>query len=272
MKTLALAVAALSVGLSAQAQPLPDTDALVLASPFIFRGTVQKLHAATMGAVKPSNRTIVVRVDEVFDSSPNLAGYAGRSVTVLLSQGQSAAQDEKALFFTKGLLYGDGVEVELVSKMSGESDQAKLLARPGYAKEVRLNAKIRQRYTGAELAVQGSVVEARDLPSTFRSEHDPMWTSVVIEVSKVAKGEVGRTVEVLYPRSRDVMWSRSPQFPKGTSGLWFLRHTKEIAGTLNIGTTGVVPYTALDPLDFHPSGQAETVLQMIASRRGGPNQ
>jgi hypothetical protein len=57
-------------------------DALAEKSDFIFKGTVRKTGASTMGAVHASASTAVVRVDEVIQAGPPDNSFVGK---VLLS-------------------------------------------------------------------------------------------------------------------------------------------------------------------------------------------
>src|SRR4051812_25573247 len=79
----------------------PDTDlqwAIALEEPmsaetaeqsqarFVFRGTVQKLNAATLPTIADTNQTIVVRIDQIIRGPDVCKDFVGRQVTVQVEE------------------------------------------------------------------------------------------------------------------------------------------------------------------------------------------
>src|SRR5205809_547625 len=96
--------------MSAQAHP----DELAQEARFVFRGTVEEVNASAMPEVPASDRTCIVRVDEVLQSPQSLAQAAGEKVTVLLAGEGAVTAGEQAVFFTNPWLYGDTLAVQAV--------------------------------------------------------------------------------------------------------------------------------------------------------------
>src|SRR5262249_56361932 len=83
---------------------------------FVFKGTVQKLKAATMREITANDRTVVVRVDEVIQAPESLSHYAGQNITVLLAGKKKFKKGQQAVFFTNGGVYGDSIVVQSVDE------------------------------------------------------------------------------------------------------------------------------------------------------------
>src|SRR5262245_14850976 len=96
--------------------PRASAEDLARQSRFVFHGTVQRLNDATMPEVPTSDRTAVVRVDDVIQAPGELVDYAGRDVTVLLSGRRKLAPGDQAIFFTNGWLYGDSLAVRSIGE------------------------------------------------------------------------------------------------------------------------------------------------------------
>src|SRR5262249_60937879 len=83
---------------------------------FVFKGTVQKLKAATMREITANDRTVVVRVDEVIQAPESLSHYAGQNITVLLAGKKKFKKGQQAVFYTNGVVYGDSIVVQSVDE------------------------------------------------------------------------------------------------------------------------------------------------------------
>jgi hypothetical protein len=128
---------------------------------FVFKGTVQKLKAATMQEVQVDARTAVVRVDEVIQASEALSHYAGQDITVQLAGKKKFKKGQQAVFYTNGLLFGDSVAVQAID----QQDLGKLpaaLAVAGDNPVKNLAAKdIQARFGSADVIVSGRVTSVR---------------------------------------------------------------------------------------------------------------
>src|SRR5712692_8935338 len=81
---------------------------------FVFKGTVQKLKAATMPGIPLTDRTAVVRVDEIFYAPEALSYYAGQDINVQLGGRKKIKKGQQAVFYTNGWLFGESVAVQSV--------------------------------------------------------------------------------------------------------------------------------------------------------------
>src|SRR2546421_11658028 len=88
-----------------------DSNVEVLAQEarFVFKGTVQKLKAATMREVSADQGPAVVRVDEVIHAPEILSHYAGQNITVLMKGKKKLKKGQQSVFYTNGVIFGDSV-------------------------------------------------------------------------------------------------------------------------------------------------------------------
>src|ERR1700758_4023360 len=84
---------------------------LVKQSDIIFIGTVTQLGAVADPEVPASDRTVVVRVDQLLEKPAAVALAAGDSVTVETARSGSLKPGTQATFYTTGWIFGRGVAV-----------------------------------------------------------------------------------------------------------------------------------------------------------------
>src|SRR2546423_9183152 len=95
--------------------------ALVKQSDIIFIGTVTQVGAVAVPEVPASDRTIVVRVDQVLERPPAIALGTGDSVTVQTARPGSLKAGIQATFYTTGWIFGRGVAVREVGHEPGRA-------------------------------------------------------------------------------------------------------------------------------------------------------
>jgi hypothetical protein len=260
-----LAALAASSQQSSAADPPGDAERIAEGSKFIFKGTVRRLRAATMDGVPVTDGTVVVRVDELLESPKEFRGYAGKDITLLLAKGSSAKVGEEAVFFTNGAAYGKSIAVREVGRIDAAGKAAAELRRQvAGASEKAADRQLAKLITSADLVVAGKVTRVekstKRAPAQPETEHDPMWREAVISVESVEKGKLeGKTVVVVFPASKDVMWAKAPKFTVGQEGVWLL-HKGQFKGVKIDG------HTALNPLDFHPKDKAQRVKRLIKAK------
>src|SRR2546430_3143229 len=128
-----------AVALSLLSSPAPASAqgaraALVKQSDIIFIGTVTKVGAVAVPEVPASDRTIVVRVDQVLEKPAAVALNMGDSVTVQTARPGSLKAGTQATFYTTGWIFGRGVAGREGGHQAGRSpvvvaDQAGAIAR-----------------------------------------------------------------------------------------------------------------------------------------------
>jgi hypothetical protein len=213
--------------------------------------------------IRPTDSTVVVRVEEVFQAPASLDNFTGKEITVLLTKPHSVKVGQQLAFFTNGWLYGDGLAVVEVGRVEDPPDSKTFRRQVADAVQKAADQDLQKRIARAELVIVGVVSSTLIAPEQIRrdgvTEHDPEWVEAVIQVQSVEKGRLAQsTVSVFYPSSRDVMWYHVPKFRKGQEGIWIL-HRNEIPGFKIPGLT------ALDPLDFHSRDQLDRVRRLIKS-------
>jgi hypothetical protein len=248
---------------------IPRWEALARQSRFIFRGTVDKLQAATMSAVPVSESTAVITVDEVIRAPQVLGELTGKQITVQWSEAGALEERGQAVFFTDPWLYGDGVAVREIGRLevrrrAAEADNVRLRRQITELTGRLPDDELRRHLAEVEAVVVGSVCNNRPLESRRRlpvTEHDPQWWEAIIAVESVEKGDIPQpTVPVLFAASMDVMWFQAPKLRVGQAGVWLLHRGR--AMTVEAKAYAVpVPsaYVVLHPLDAHPRDQVERI-------------
>ena len=250
-------------------------------APFVFEGSVKSLAASNVSRVPADSRTVVVEVDHVRHAPRALAGFAGKEVTVRLAPNEKVAAGERATFFTDGLVYGE----QLAVQSRGHDPVVHVEAKAALAGASPVVQKLRRRVDQAQAVISGEVAAIRPVAAPAKkamaaggpaaagpliSEHAPFWNEAVINVSSVHKGPKQKKVTVRFPTSTDVKWRKAPRFKKGQKGTWLL-HSGVPAPTgvktAAVKAAAAAPpagfYTALDPDDFHATGDAPVVQAML---------
>jgi hypothetical protein len=255
---VAVTVAGFSITLATipcfSAQMAGQVEELVRTSHIIFVGQVERIHAANLKVVPPTESTILVRVEEPLDVPPSVASLKGEQVTVQLAQPGEVKAGETEVFFTNGLVFGEHLAVKEVGHISSPGNTAELRKQILEVRAQIAEEKVKARATGALLIVTGGVLEVKPLGRVGGiSEHEGDWVQALVRVDSVDKGSLReKTVAVDFPQSTDERWLLSPKFKPGESGIWFLRHPENLG--LPQGD-----WVALSPLDFQAAAKKEMI-------------
>jgi hypothetical protein len=240
-------------------------DDLSRQSTFTFVGTVKELNAATMAEVPVTESTAVITVDEVLQAPPMLAGRVGTDITVQLSDAQQIREGQQATFFTNGWIYGEDIAVQEVGHVERRVDDEQAAELSTLSPDTRENRtlRLRQRLAEAEVVVLGMVTEIK-FPEGYDthglvSEHAPLWREATIQIQTVYKGDLPAdqdTVKVIYSRSEDIRWHRTPILDVGQKGI-FVLNKREIPELQR------EEYAALDRLDYQLPGQRDLIQTLL---------
>jgi hypothetical protein len=260
----------------------PKLSAAAREARFVFKGTVQKLKAATMREVTVDQKTAIVRVDEVIHAPEVLSQYAGQDITVIVAGNKKLKKGEQSVFYTNGVLFGDSVAVAAVDHHDLEK-MAPAMAIAGADPVKNLAQRdVQERFESADVVVSGRVISVR-IPSDVVtrmasraadtngngkvSEHDPDWRIGEIQVDQVHKGNhKGKTAEVRFPSSTDVMWHDAPKFRTGQEGFFILhKSARETVAARHAPTQDAGEYVAFHPEDFQPFDEADGLRNLIGS-------
>jgi hypothetical protein len=237
-------------------------DSLIEQSRFVFKGTVVKLGASNVKQVPQSDKTAVVRVDEVFRSTEATRELRGQEVTAVLNRASGDEAGKSFVFFSNGFVFGDSVAVRVVERRAPSAQAERLLARiPQFERDAAETA-LAERLNSAEAVVVGRVTSLRalDRGERFRSEHDPDWWVATVEVQSQIRGrKPQRSVEVLFANSRDRAWYDSPKFHAGEGAIVALRKEKVK------GVRGEF-YVATHPHDLIALDRMEELRQVLKKR------
>jgi hypothetical protein len=236
-------------------------------SGFVFEGAVRRVGAVATVGLQATRDMAVVQVTKILKGPPALARFTGREITVQLHEHETVHEGLRAVFFTTGLHFGEGLAVREV----GRHDIEPALERQvDEAMQRASDEQLLQRLTQAEIVVSGVAIDTHPFePATAAkrrvSEHDPHWWECAIEVDTVEKGKVkpvekGKTapreVVTLFASSTDVAWYRAPKFEKGSVGVWLL-HRIELRGE------PVPGLATAHALDFQPLSQLERIRALL---------
>jgi hypothetical protein len=277
---------------------LGEADLSRLAN-FVFKGTVIKLKASTVREVPANDRTVIVRVEETIESPEALVDFNGREVTVELGGRKRVKQGDRAIFYTNGWIFGDGLAVRSIDHRPATAAMAALGVTPGDPVENLANKNSRLRFETADVVVSGRITSVKLPPAEVAaaraglamaaddnrtapfkpiSEHDPLIQEAVVEVDAVHKGEYASVeAAVRFPSSTDVKWYKAPKFRPGQQGFFMLQRSGEqtaesaaspMVASLVAAAAVEGAFTALHPADFQPLDRPGGVRLMIADIPG----
>lgn len=243
-----------------------NTATLRQEASFVFKGTVLKLRATTTTEIAKSDRTIVVRVDEIVLAPEALAQYNGQDITVQLAGRKKVAKGQQLVFYTNGLLYGESLAVESVDHSVAKTVHAAAATVVPDPVRNMVERDVLSRAATADTVISGRVTSVRvpadvvaahnvlagGLPTERISEHDPDWRIAEVQVDQVLKGRhAARTAEIRFPSSDDVLWHYAPKLRSGYEGLFILhRAERERAAARSAPTQDAGEYVCLHPADF----------------------
>ena len=239
-----------------------EVEQQIQKSSYIFVGTVQKTNATTVPLVPASDRTAIVRVEEVLSAPKNLADYSNHDVTVQLREGSTVKAGDRLAFFTNGGMFGASVALVELGHVEVGRDTQGLRRQIAQAFQKKDDEDLRKRIVKSSLIVAGKVKKTGPAKLNERqplTEHDPQWQEAEIAIETVHKGQLSaRTVPVLFAASTDTMWFRSPKLKEGQDGI-FLLHKDSVRWP------GIKDrYVLVDPLDYQPKEQDDRVKRLLA--------
>ena len=257
-----------------------NVEALAQQARFVFRGTVQKLNAATMREVSADKRAAIVRVDEVIHAPEVLSHYAGQNITVLMSGKKKLKKGQQSVFFTNGVMFGDSVAVEALDYHDLDKMPAAMAVASGDPVKNLAARDVQTRFERADVVISGTVTSIRlpsDVVTTIAlgaaepasmgpiSEHDPDWRIGEIQIDQVHKGNhKGKTCQLRFPSSTDVMWQSAPKFRPGQEGFFLLHKTaKEPIAANAAPAEDTGEYVAFHPADFQPLDEPDGIRNLI---------
>jgi hypothetical protein len=242
---------------------------------FVFIGTVEEAGSSTVRAVRATDSTAVVRVDEVVRAPTAFRGLEGQRITVLLRTPGRPREGEQATFAAHGVAFGESIAVEEIDHSEVRAG-GELRAQLAEISDQRSNSAIGARIASADVVVEARVAQVRPtaaevaevepgLPGPL-SEHYPDWMEATLDISAVLKGTRPQDPTVLlFPASIDIMWVSAPKFHAGQEGIWLL-HSEQVPQAAARAIPSV--YTALAADDFQPRERAEQIHGMIEELGG----
>jgi hypothetical protein len=264
----------------------PSAEELARQARFIFQGTVQKVKAATLKELTPTDRHAIVRVDRVIQAPEALTDFAGQEITVQLAPDEKVTAGQTFVFYTNGWIFGESLAVQSVGHVDATpAAVATLASHPDDPVRSLQTREMLTQAAAADLIVTGRVSAVR-LPeqeaqtratamATGRtseriSEHAPLWQEAVIDVDQVHKGShAQKQVVIRFPASTDVRWYKAPKFHTGQEGV-FLLHKDQLTEAQTRGLAAPPPagaYTALEPSDVQPLEELHRI--MLAAQAPG---
>jgi len=228
-------------------------------APFVLLCAIDRVGAATIPIIDPSETTAVARIDKVLRAPAVLGDLSGAQVTVELAD--AAREGERFVVFADGAMYGETIAVREIGRVDPEmsDDLAERLDRE---RDERPERHLRERARAADVVVRGTVRELRPVARgkdwTPTSEHDPEWWIAVIAVRDVGKGRVSKQkrIDAVYANSSDVQWFDSPKPRPGQDGVFLLHRVRR-------KDTPRGALVLMDPADLQPGEHFEDVRRMV---------
>ncbi len=234
-------------------------------SAFVFQGSLDKLGASAALGFTATPETAIVEITKILKGPPALSRFAGKQITVLMQGPVTLKAGDKAVFFTNGLHFGDGLAVREVGNIVDalETVEAQVTRAIQTTSDTQLAVRLAQAETvisgvaSAPVSFAGGAKAAK-VPT---SEHDPDWWQSTIEIATVEKGGVtAKAIVVLFANSSDIVWYQSPKIKKGDDRIWLLQN-RDIFGKTVPGPTVV------HPLDVQPITELERIRTLLKPKR-----
>lgn len=243
-----------------------DIEGWLRQSQWVIDGTIEKTGAATLKSLPASDKTSVVKVNEILHGPSQFNDHRGRRITLYSERPQGLKSGQRAVFFTRSWLYGASLAVVEVGRQTG--DAGKMKDQIAAANERIADQRLGERIARAQLVIVGKVTKAQPARQTDRrrieTEHDPDWWEAEIAVQSVEKGTAReKTLVILFANSKDEMWIESPKAHPGQEGIWILQKDQKEKGWPVLRRPGL---TALDPLDLQPPQQLDRIRRLIRPR------
>jgi hypothetical protein len=267
MKQFMLCLAILMSAAEAAAYQSPGPEEFIRQSTVIFKGRVEKPGASNVKFLPPSNRSAIVRVEDVLLAAKSMGTLTGEEVTVELREANSVKAGEQVTFFTTGWLYGEHLGLKEVGHSSADVSSDSLRQQIADVRNRADEDKLRAEIQHASLVIAGKVLATRHLEERrSASEHDPDWWIAEVEVQTYLKGQPNAAaaghVSFLFANSRDVMWVRSPKLAEGQQGIWLVGEYKPGGFFPEKAASRLV---VLSPLDSHPISELERFKRLVAA-------
>lgn len=237
-------------------EELPD---LVRGANYVFRATIEEVGESNVTAIPASDRTVVARIDTVFDGAADHGDFTGRSITIIMPADQPARPRGAVDVFGRVLAYGESLVVDAVAVFEPTRTTKQRDDQVKTAIATNRDQTLISRLKSADLVLLGAVAteptRLADAPELAVSEHDPQWRVVEIRPEQVLRGKAEK-VSVVFASSDDIRWFRSPKLDPRARGIFILRmqESKEFP---------VRGYLLTDPEDFRPAAELDRVRQLL---------
>lgn len=244
------------------------TDDLMEQAPLVFEGTVVRLAASTLAALAATDRTIVMRVDTFIRVPDALRGYAGQEITVELRPRTTTNENEQAICYAEGLMYGEGLAVRELGWQRVSATSARARAQLDQVVAAEPERRLKRRVDSADLVVTGRVTSTAPVPRGPNppiSEHYPDWHLATVDVEGVEKGEQAPgQVRVKYAASEDVAWYRAPKLHEGDQRVFLLHRGDQVVESgPHADAIATDDFVVVDPLDVQPIDERGRIQALV---------
>lgn len=260
-----IAATLLLLAAEARAQSADVTTAELQQTEFVFVGRVTKTEGVVFPELSAEVRLAEVTVEEVI-AKPESSVVRPQDRVFVAFGDPFPELNARLRVFGAALSYGTAIAMREVARQEAPPSTMSAEDVTEERTEVRedLNeAKLEQALDASVAAIVGKVVSIQDLPWQNRvTEHDPLWTDAVVEVTSWIKGGAAQRVVVQFPASYDVDWFDVPKLKPGMEWTFFLHE-----GALPSATSEAADLTRfriVSPQDVHPVSEAETVRKINA--------
>ncbi len=237
-------------------------------SDVIFIGTIVKLNAASFSEITPSEKTAVVRVEQLLQKPAAISLNDGQEITLELLNPRGMEVNTTAMFYADGWILGRGIALREVGHAAVVTSRDATPKQISGARKQMIETQTRARLDGAEIVALGKVTRIQPAPPESRrriTEHDPNWQDAVIKVSKGVKGvSDGSEIVVRFPASMDVAFYGMAKFKEGDERVLLLR--KDIRSGLPktlLAEKQVDVFMVEKPADVFGKEQLEQVMEIM---------
>jgi hypothetical protein len=195
-------------------------------SPLVFVGTVKKIGASNLRALKANDQLALIEINTVATVPKAFIGITGTTVTVKLPAKTRLKKGDTRVFYAKGLLHGENLALEATSIDTVEADHRLLVKRVRDARTTIERNERLSHVNNAVLVVEGRVVkmEEAEINKLFPLHHNaPYWVATSINISKIIKGKYdGKSIVVFINKAGEEKTDARPEVEIGKTGVWMV--------------------------------------------------
>ncbi|MCX6249854.1 MAG: hypothetical protein NTX61_03785 [Bacteroidetes bacterium] len=242
-----------------------NMDGLFQNSDFIFQGKILKMNETNFPGIQKSEKTLIVKVTKIIQSSKDYEDFVNNDVTVVLPDDKkySLQEGSEYIYFTKIWLIGKTLATKVNEVETSIQNFEQVKNNLTLYQEKTHQDTLKKRVTNANVVALGKILEVKDAEDKRppnESEHNPTYRIATLQIEELLKGDIKeKRIDFFFSDSYDIRWYKSPKFKVDDQGVFLLSRVAEIKGIKN-------PLLLTDPLDKRDRSDLELIRKTITNK------